>query len=139
LALAWLGATVLAMGSTLNIGTHAYVPVAQVWRGVHLSSIMPYTWLVHAPGLASFRVPARITVVGLAAALCGRYEPVRADHAPRDDRRPRGGSPEAGLPTPEGAGTMLSALPALTARSRRSLGLDRRRPGRYPGCVAAAR
>jgi hypothetical protein len=116
LALGWLGATVLAMGSTLNIGTHTYVPVAQVWRGVQLSSIMPYTWLVHAPGLASFRVPARITVVGLAAAalLAGYAVNWLRHHAPRVMIAVLAVAVlEAGLSTPPGAGTMPTALPAL--------------------------
>jgi hypothetical protein len=116
LALGWLGATLLAMGSTLNIGTHAYVPVEQVWHGVQLSSIMPYTWLVHAPGLASFRVPARITVVGLAAAalLAGYAVNWLRDHAPRVMIAVLAVAVlEAGLSTPEGAGTMPTALPAL--------------------------
>jgi hypothetical protein len=116
LALAWLGATVLAMGSTLNIGTHAYVPVAQVWHGVHLSSIMPYTWLVRAPGLASFRVPARLIEVGLVAAalLAGFTVNWLRDHAPRVLIAVLAVAVlEAGLSTPQGAGTMPTAIPAL--------------------------
>jgi len=116
LALAWLGATVLAMGSSLNIGTHAYVPVAQVWHSVQLSSIMPYTWLVQAPGLESFRVPARIIEVGLVAAalLAGYTVNWLRDHAPRVMIAVLAVAVlEAGLSTPQGLGTMPTAIPAL--------------------------
>ena len=116
LAAAWLGATVLAMGSTIRIGTAEYVPVAHVLGGVKLSAIMPYTWLVDLPGLASFRVPGRLTAIGLipAALLAGFTIGYLRDHA-----RPvmiavlAAAFLEAGLATPPGAGTMPTALPAL--------------------------
>ena len=116
LALIWLGATALALGAALNIGTHQYVPIAQVWRGVQLSSVMPYTWIVTAPGLADFRVPARIAVVGLVAAavLAGFAVSWLRQHAvPVMIIVLAAGLLEAGLSTPPGAGTIPTALPAL--------------------------
>jgi hypothetical protein len=73
LALLWLGTALLALGSTLRIGTHAYVPAAQDWHGVRISAIMPFTWFVQLPGLAGFREATRIMMLGLvpAALLTG--------------------------------------------------------------------
>jgi hypothetical protein len=66
LALLWVGATLLAMGTAfgINRGTW-YVPLATVWHGVRVSMIMPYTWLVRFPVLSSFREANRITELGL--------------------------------------------------------------------------
>ncbi len=116
LALAWLGATVLAMGSTVNIGDRAYVPVAQAWHGVRLSSVMPYTWLVRTPGLASFRVPARLAEIGLVpAALLAGYAVnwLRGHAKPAMIAVLAAAAVEAGLSTPPGARTMPTDLPAL--------------------------
>jgi hypothetical protein len=73
LALLWAGAAALALGSTLKIGSHAYVPAAQTWHGVRISAVMPYTWFVQIPGLAGFREAARITLLAIvpAALLAG--------------------------------------------------------------------
>ena len=116
LAIAWAGATVLAMGSAIHLGTSTYVPLGQVWHGVRLSWLMPYTWIVRTPGLASFREPARIAEIGLvpAALLAGYTVNWLRDHA-----RPvlvgvlAAGVLEAGLSVPAGFGTMPTALPAL--------------------------
>lgn len=116
LALAWLGATVLAMGSTLHIGHSEYVPLAQSWHGAQLSSIMPFTWLVHTPGLASFRVPGRVAVLGLvpAALLAGFAVNYLRDHAkPVMIAVLAAAFLEAGMATPPTAGTMPTTLPAL--------------------------
>src|SRR6266702_84279 len=116
LALAWLGATVLAMGSTVNIGDRAYVPVAQAWHGVRLSPVMPYTWLVRTPGLASFRVPARLAEIGLVpAALLAGYAVnwLRGHAKPAMIAVLAAAAAEAGLSTPPGARTMPTDLPAL--------------------------
>ena len=114
--LGWLGATVLAMGSSVHIGYSQYLPFAQQWHGLALSSLMPYTWLVRAPGLASFRVPARVAEIALmpAAVLAGFAVTWLRDHA-----RPvlvpvlALAVVEAGLSTPPGLKTMPTALPAL--------------------------
>jgi hypothetical protein len=73
LALLWAGGAALALGPSLKIGTHVYVPAAQVWHGVRVSAIMPYTWLVRIPGLAGFREAARISLLAMvpAALLAG--------------------------------------------------------------------
>jgi hypothetical protein len=68
LALFWLGATWLALGSGIIIGQHRYVPFATVSHGLRLSMIMPFTWLVWNPLLSSFREADRFTEVGLVAA-----------------------------------------------------------------------
>jgi hypothetical protein len=68
LALLWLAGTWLALGTGIVIGNHRYVPLAQVWHGVRLSGIMPYTWMVRISLLSSFREADRITEIGLVAA-----------------------------------------------------------------------
>ena len=68
LALLWLGCAVLALGSTLRIGTHVYVPVAEAWNGVRVSAVMPFTWFVQIPGLAGFREATRFGMLGLVPA-----------------------------------------------------------------------
>lgn len=116
MGLSWLGATVLAMGVSVHLGRHEYVPFAQRWHGVALSSVMPYTWLVRAPGLANFRVPARVAEIGLmpAAVLAGFAVIWLRDHA-----RPvligalSLAVVEAGLSTPPGMTAMPVALRAL--------------------------
>jgi len=73
LALLWLGCAVLALGSTLRIGNHVFVPVAEHWQRVRVSAIMPFTWFVQLPGMAGFREATRFTMLGLvpAALLAG--------------------------------------------------------------------
>jgi hypothetical protein len=73
LGLLWLGATITALGTGIVIGAHRYVPLGQVWHGIHVSVIMPYTWMVRVPFLSSFREANRITELGLvpAALLAG--------------------------------------------------------------------
>ena len=73
LGLLWLGGAVLALGSTLVIGSRAHVPLAVTWDGVRVSPLMPYTWLVHVPGLSALREADRLALLGLvgAAALAG--------------------------------------------------------------------
>jgi hypothetical protein len=73
LALLWAGSAALALGPTLKIGSHVYVPAAEVWHGVRVSAIMPYTWFVQIPGLAGFREAARISLLAIvpAALLAG--------------------------------------------------------------------
>jgi hypothetical protein len=73
LGLLWLGATITALGTGIVIGAHRYVPLGQFWHGIHVSVIMPYTWMVRVPLLSSFREANRITELGLvpAALLAG--------------------------------------------------------------------
>ena len=73
LALLWLGATFTALGTGIVIGAHRYVPAGEFWHGIHVSLIMPYTWMVRIPFLNSFREANRITELGLlpAALLAG--------------------------------------------------------------------
>jgi hypothetical protein len=68
LALLWLASAVLMLGSTLQIGTHTYVPAAEIWYGVRVSRIMPFTWFVRVPGLAGFREATRFVMLGLVPA-----------------------------------------------------------------------
>jgi hypothetical protein len=73
LALLWLGGAALALGSTLVIGSRVYTPLATTWDGVRMSLLMPYTWLVHVPGLSALREADRLALLGLvgAAMLAG--------------------------------------------------------------------
>jgi hypothetical protein len=68
LALLAVGCALLALGPTLWIGTKEYTPFAQDWNQVRLSMLMPYTWLVHLPGLSNFREAYRFAELGLAGA-----------------------------------------------------------------------
>ena len=65
LALLWLVCALLSLGSALWVGSHRYVPVAEVVNGVRLSAIMPFTWFVRIPGLATFREANRFTELAL--------------------------------------------------------------------------
>ncbi|MGI8446915.1 MAG: hypothetical protein ACR2MP_06995 [Streptosporangiaceae bacterium] len=73
LGLLWLGSAVLAMGSAVKIGNTSYLPAAITAGRIRLSGILPFTWLVHVPGLSAFREADRFTLLGLlpAAPLAG--------------------------------------------------------------------
>jgi hypothetical protein len=73
LAALWAGCAALALGTTLWVGKHQYIPLAEVWHGVRVSRLMPYTWFVRIPGLSSFREADRMAILGLlpAALLAG--------------------------------------------------------------------
>ena len=73
LAALWLGCAALALGTSLWIGKHQYLPLPSVWNGVRVSNLMPYTWFVRLPGLSSFREADRLAILGLlpAALLAG--------------------------------------------------------------------
>jgi len=73
LTLLWLGGAVLALGPTLVLGSSVYVPLATRWNGARVSLLMPYTWLVHVPGLSALREADRLALLGLvgAAVLAG--------------------------------------------------------------------
>jgi hypothetical protein len=69
LALFWLGATLLALGTSFSINLSTrFVPFATLWHGMRVSMIMPYTWMIRLPALSSFREANRITELGLVAA-----------------------------------------------------------------------
>jgi hypothetical protein len=68
LALLWLGSSVLALGTAPLLVKREYRPLAQRWYGVPISQVMPYSWLVHLPGMGGFREAARFTELGLLAA-----------------------------------------------------------------------
>jgi hypothetical protein len=115
LALTWIGAAALALGSDLRIAGHDYTPVAHAWHGVQVSLVMPFTWLVGVPGFAAFRTPSRIAELGLlpAALLAGyavnwlRYRAVPVALAALALAVLELGSPAPPVPT------MPTALPAL--------------------------
>jgi len=73
LLLLWLGGAALALGPVLYVGHHLYVPFAQIWQGVRVSVLMPYTWFIRVPGLSVFREADRLALLGLvgAALLAG--------------------------------------------------------------------
>jgi hypothetical protein len=66
LALLAVGCAVLALGPAVWVGAREYVPLAHDWNGVRLSLLMPYTWLVHLPGLSNFREAYRFAELALA-------------------------------------------------------------------------
>jgi len=51
----------------------SYISDRLSWNGVRVSGLMPYTWFVRIPGLASFREADRLAILGLvpAALLAG--------------------------------------------------------------------
>jgi hypothetical protein len=65
LAALWAGCALLALGTSLWIGRHQYLPLALSWNGVRVSGLMPYTWFVRIPGLGSFREADRLAILGL--------------------------------------------------------------------------
>jgi hypothetical protein len=68
LFLLWLASAALALGSVLKVGTRTYVPLAEVWHGVQISALLPFTWFVQVPGMAGFREAARLTMLGIVPA-----------------------------------------------------------------------
>jgi len=118
LAAMWAGCAALALGSSLWIGKQQFVPYAQVWHGVHVSPVLPYTWFVRIPGLSSFREADRLAILGLvpAALLAGAAVNWLRYHA-----RPllvvvlALGILEAGYSGNSRVGHIPTALPALDA------------------------
>jgi len=118
LALLWLGCAVLALGPVLRIGNHVYVPDAETLGGVRVSGVMPYTWFVRIPGLAGFREPARILMLGMVPAglLAGAaVNWLRYHAAPVIIVVAVLGVLEAGWSGNPGIGSMPTALPAVDA------------------------
>jgi hypothetical protein len=74
LAVLWLAAAALALGSSLHIGSHTYTPAPYLVHGVKLSGMLPFSYLVRLPGMAQFREPSRLAELGLVpAALLAGY------------------------------------------------------------------
>ena len=116
LALLWLGVAALSLGSTLKIGNHVYVPAAEVWHGVRLSAVMPFTWFVQLPGMAGFREAARLTMLAFvpAALLAGAaVDWLRYHAAALVIPVLVLGALEVGWAGDPAVGTMPTALPAL--------------------------
>ncbi len=68
LGLFWLACAVLALGSTIRLGNHVFVPFTETWNRVRVSAIMPFTWFVQIPGMAGFREATRFVMLGLVPA-----------------------------------------------------------------------
>jgi hypothetical protein len=148
LAVLWLGCAALALGPTLYVGTHQYVPLSQTWRGLHVSPLMPYTWLIRLPGLAAFREADRWALLGLvgAALLAGAaVDWLRQRTWPALIMVALLGALEAGWPGPAILTTVPTSMPALDGRiaadHSASLVLDIpyvvRGPERFGGAPAA--
>ncbi len=73
LAALWLGSAWLALGATLYVFKVQHVPFQQIWNGVRVSPVMPYTWVMRLPVLSAFREADRFAILGLvgAALLAG--------------------------------------------------------------------
>ena len=116
LALVWLGGAVLALGPTLIIGGRVHVPLPVTWDGTRMSLLMPYTWLVHVPGLSALREADRLALLGLvgAAMLAGSaVEWMRRHAKPAIALVVVLGALEVGWSGLPGIGVMATALPAL--------------------------
>jgi len=115
-ALLWLGGAALALGPTLVVGSRVLVPLATTWDGARVSLLMPYTWLVHVPGLSALREADRLALLGLVGAavlaggavdwLSGRARPLIAVVAVL-------AIAEAGWTGNPSRGLMPTAMPAL--------------------------
>jgi hypothetical protein len=116
IALLWLGSALVALGPTLYIAGHNYVPLATTWRGLRVSLLMPYTWLIRVPGLSFFREADRFALLGLvgAALLAGAaVEWLRRRAWPLLIVVVILAGLEAGWPGDVGQPTMPTALPAV--------------------------
>ena len=116
IALLWAGCSILALGSVLYAGRHAFVPDAIRLDGVRLSGALPFTWFVRIPGLAGFREADRFAFLGIAAAalLAGSaVDWLRHHAAPALIVVLVLAIPEAGSSGNPGYGSMPAALPAV--------------------------
>ena len=112
----WLGSAALALGVSLQVGWHQYLPLRSMSAGVPVSQLLPYTWLIRVPGLAAFRDAARLALLGLpgAALLAGNaVDSLRSRARPLIVVVAALGVLEAGWSGNPGPGTMPTALPAL--------------------------
>ena len=122
LAALWLGSAWLALGATLYVFKVQHVPYQQIWNGVRVSPVMPYTWVMRLPVLSAFREADRFAILGLvgAALLAGAAVDWLRYHArplivvvaalARTGSWLRTGLPKTGL--------MPAALPALDHADR---------------------
>jgi hypothetical protein len=116
LGLLWLGSSVLALGPTLYVAGHAFVPLAERWHGLQVSLLMPYTWLIRIPGLSLFREADRLALLGLVGAclLAGAaVEWLRRRAWPVLVVVALLGALEAGWPGPAGQVIVATTLPAV--------------------------
>jgi hypothetical protein len=116
LALLWLGAAALALGSDIITTWGTYTPAPEMFHGVKLSSELPFTWFARIPGLSGFREPSRIAELGLVpVALLAGYTVNWLRYRARALLVPVLALAvlEAGLATPPGAKTMPTIYPAL--------------------------
>ena len=116
LALLWFGAAALALGSDIILRSGTLTPAPEMFNGVHVSSVLPFTWFARIPGLSGFREPSRIAEVGLVGvALLAGYTVSWIRYHARALLVPvlALGMLEAGLGTPPGAKTMPTSYPAL--------------------------
>jgi hypothetical protein len=112
----WLGASALALGVTLYVGGHQYIPLRGWWDGVPVSHLLPYTWLIRIPGLSAFRDAGRLALLGLvgAALLAGSaVEWLRYHARPLIVGVAAVALLEAGWSGSPGPAPMPTALPAL--------------------------
>jgi hypothetical protein len=112
----WLGAAAMALGVTLYVGGHQYIPLRAESDGVPVSQLLPYTWLIRIPALAAFRDAARLALLGLvgAALLAGSaVDWLRYHSRPLIAGVALIGLLEAGWSGSPGPGPMPTALPAL--------------------------
>jgi hypothetical protein len=116
LALLWLGCAALALGSVLKIGTHVFIPDAQMFDGQRVSAVLPFTWFTRLPVLSGFREASRIMMLGIlpASLLAGAaVDWLRYHAAPAIVVVAALGVLEAGWSGNSSIGTMPTALPAL--------------------------
>ena len=112
----WLGCAALALGVSLWVGGHEYLPLRTTLHGVPVSQVMPYTWMIRIPGLAAFRDAARLALLGLvgAALLAGSaVEWLRGHARVLIVGVAALGVLEAGWSGRPGPGPVPTALPAL--------------------------
>lgn len=127
----WAGCAALALGASLWIGKHQYLPLASWWHHVRVSNVMPYTWFVRLPGLSGFREADRLAILGLmpAALLAGAAVDWLRYHAwPVIALVVVLGALEAGYSGNPHVGTMPTSYPrldhAIAADHKHSLVLD---------------
>jgi hypothetical protein len=118
LAALWLGCAWLALGATFHLLKVQRVPFHELWNGVWVSPVMPYTWVMRLPVLSAFREADRFAILGLvgAALLAGAaVEWLRYNARPLIAVVAVLGVLEAGSSYGQHAdgGTMPTALPAV--------------------------